>query len=100
MLDIRFERKYQTPEKAVAGFNKIAPAKEFADVFFVKDLYDLHILGVSPFTALAGVEYIKNDKGEEIGDREVHVYILKDATGEVWMRSESHVSLKEELKET
>ncbi len=41
MREVQVERKYQTATAAVAGFKKLAPAKEFADIYITKDLNDL-----------------------------------------------------------
>lgn len=95
MREVQVERKYQTAAAAIAGFKKMAPAKEFTDIYTVKDLNDLQSVGVAPFTVQEITESINSDlTGEETG-HEVDVYKLIDATGEVWMRAEVHLNCNE-----
>lgn len=97
MQEVQVERKYQTATAAVAGFKKLAPAKEFTDIYITKDLNDLQSVGVAPFTVQEITESINSDlTGEETG-HEVDVYKLIDATGEVWMRAEVHLNQTEEM---
>lgn len=90
MQEVQVERKYQTATAAVAGFKKLAPAKEFADIYITKDLNDLQSTGVSPFTVQEITESVK-------GLREIDTYVLCDATGEIWMRAEVHLNQTEEM---
>jgi len=86
MQEVQVERKYQTAIAAVAGFKKLAPAKEFADIYISKDLNDLQSMGVAPFTV------------QEIAEStDIDTYVLCDATGEIWMRAEIHLNQTEEM---
>lgn len=95
MREVQVERKYQTATAAVTGFKKLAPAKEFTDLYITKDTNDLLSIGVAPFTVQEVKESINSDLTSEETGREVDVYKLIDATGEVWMRAEVHLNCNE-----
>jgi hypothetical protein len=97
MQEVQVERKYQTAAAAVAGFKKLAPAKEFADIYTVKDLNDLQSVGVAPFTVQEITESVNSNRLVNEGLREIDTYVLYDATGEIWMRAEIHLNQIEEM---
>ena len=97
MQEVQVERKYQTATAAVAGFKKLAPAKEFADIYITKDLNDLQSTGISPFTVQEITESVDSDRLVNEGLREIDTYVLCDAAGEIWMKAEVHLNQTEEM---
>jgi hypothetical protein len=95
MQEVQVERKYQSAEAAVTGFKKLAPVKEFADIYVTKDLNDLQSMGVAPFTVQEIVESVNSEQTGCETEHEVKVYKLIDATEEVWIRAEVHLNHSE-----